>query len=110
MVTVTRATIESTAPADVEGWVAALAPGRQAPAVEILRRASRFAAQAHAGQQRASGEPYVYHAFAVARILAQLELNHEAIAAAILHDVVEDTDVTLVDIRREFGERVATLV
>jgi GTP pyrophosphokinase len=112
MVTVTRASVDAAtlAPADVDGWLASLARTRDAAEIALLRRACGFAAAAHTGQLRASGEPYVSHAFAVARILADLELDHEAVAAAILHDVVEDTAVTLVDIKREFGERVATLV
>jgi GTP pyrophosphokinase len=112
MVTVTRAPADTAtlAPTDVGGWLASLARTRAAAEIALLRRACDFAAAAHTGQLRASGEPYVSHAFAVARILADLELDHEAIAAAILHDVVEDTAVTLADIKREFGERVATLV
>ncbi len=95
---------------DVDAWLETLGSDRAVADVELVRRACHFAAQAHAGQQRASGEPYVQHALAVARILAGLRLDPEAIAAAILHDVVEDTPVTLDDVRREFGERVATLV
>src|SRR5438046_665019 len=79
MVTVTRAWADAT-PDDVESWLGALAPKRGASAIELLRRASRFAAQAHAGQRRASGEPYVHHAFAVASILAELELKQAALA------------------------------
>ncbi|HEX7044340.1 MAG TPA: GTP diphosphokinase [Burkholderiales bacterium] len=112
MVTVTRpASAAAVAAADdVEGWLNALAEGRGAIDVDFIRRACRFAERAHAGQSRASGEPYVQHAFAVARILGDFTPDHEAIAAAILHDTVEDTPATLDDIRREFGERVARLV
>ena len=95
---------------DVDAWLDTLGADRAIADAELVRRACRFAAQAHAGQRRASGEPYVQHALAAARILAELRLDPEAIAAAILHDVVEDTSVTLDDVRREFGERVATLV
>jgi GTP pyrophosphokinase len=95
---------------DVDAWLAGLAVERGAGDVEVVRRACELAERAHAGQQRASGEPYFRHAAAVARILADLRLDPEAIAAAILHDVVEDTPVTLDEVRREFGERVARLV
>ncbi len=112
MVTVTRPAPDVTAPAlaDVESWLASLAPARTPAEIAALRRACRFAERAHAGQLRASGEPYVHHVFAVARILVDLGLDHEAIVAAILHDVVEDTGATLDDVRREFGARVAALV
>ncbi|HEX7082468.1 MAG TPA: GTP diphosphokinase [Gammaproteobacteria bacterium] len=112
MVTVTRPASAAAAAAadDVEGWLRSLAEARGGIDVDFIRRACRFAERAHAGQSRASGEPYVEHAFAVARILGDLTPDHEAIAAAILHDTVEDTPATLDDIRREFGERVARLV
>ncbi|HEY8555040.1 MAG TPA: GTP diphosphokinase [Burkholderiales bacterium] len=112
MVTVTRPASAAAAAAadDVEGWLRSLAEARSGIDIDFIRRACRFAERAHAGQCRASGEPYVEHAFAVARILGDLTPDHEAIAAAILHDTVEDTPATLDDIRREFGERVARLV
>ncbi len=112
MVTVTRPVPDAAAPAlaDVESWLASLEPARTPAEIAALRRACRFAERAHTGQLRASGEPYVHHVFAVARILVDLGLDHEAIVAAILHDVVEDTGATLDDVRREFGARVAALV
>ena len=69
-----------------------------------------MAAEAHQGQQRASGEPYVRHSFAVAEILSDLDLDPETIAAALLHDVVEDTSVSLEQIRSRFGDNIARLV
>lgn len=72
--------------------------------------AYRFGAQAHEGQQRLTGEPYITHPLAVARILAGLHLDSGSIKAALLHDVLEDTETTLEDIRHEFGEDVALLV
>ena len=95
---------------DVDAWLDTLGADRSTADVELVRRACRVAAQAHAGQSRASGEPYVQHVLAVARLLVGLRLDPEAIAAGILHDVVEDTSVTLDDLRRDFGARVATLV
>jgi GTP diphosphokinase / guanosine-3',5'-bis(diphosphate) 3'-diphosphatase len=77
---------------------------------ELLSRAFRFAAAAHEGQQRRSGEEFVHHPYGVALILASLRLDEETIAAALLHDVVEDTDTTLDDVRDEFGDEIARLV
>ena len=77
---------------------------------EFVRRAFTFAARAHAPQTRASGEPYILHCLMVARILAELGLSPAAVAAGLLHDVVEDTDITLDDLRREFGDDVARFV
>ncbi len=97
-------------PADARQWLDALGAGRSEAEAGLIRRAWALAEQSHAGQTRASGEPYVSHARAVASILAELRLDAESIAAAILHDVVEDTAVTLDDIRAQFGPGVAVLV
>ncbi|MHB8534425.1 MAG: GTP diphosphokinase [Sulfuricaulis sp.] len=94
----------------IEHWLDAVTPGRPAGEREILRRAVLTATRAHAGQRRLTGEPYVQHSMAVAKILAELGLDHETLAAAILHDVVEDTAVSLDDLKREFGPRIAALV
>src|SRR5918998_1444800 len=77
---------------------------------DLLTRAFRFAAKAHEGQQRRSGEEFIHHPYAVARISAELRQPDEIVAAALLHDVVEDTDVTLEDLTAEFGDDVAQLV
>lgn len=77
---------------------------------ELIQRAYRFAAQAHEGQKRASGEPYITHCLAVAGILSELRVPATIIAAGLLHDTVEDTGVTLDNLRAEFGEDVARLV
>lgn len=77
---------------------------------DLIERAYRFAAQAHDGQYRLSGDPFIVHGLEVAKILAELGLDASAIAAAFLHDVVEDTGVTNKDLAREFGEEVAQLV
>ncbi len=79
--------------------------------MEHIREAYQLAAEAHKEQRRKSGEPYIMHPIAVARIVAEeLELGAAPIMAAFLHDVVEDTDYTLEDIRSRFGDDVAFLV
>ena len=95
---------------DLETWLGELAARHPAADVEVIRRACAQAERAHQGQTRLSGEPYVQHALAVAQILAELGLDHETLAAAILHDVVEDTGVKLEDLKRDFGPRIAALV
>ena len=77
---------------------------------ELLVRAYHYAEQAHSGQKRASGEAYFIHPCAVAQILIELGLDSATVAAAFLHDVIEDTPVTEEDIRRDFGEEVLLLV
>ena len=72
--------------------------------------AHEFSAKAHEGQERLTGEPYITHPIAVARILAELHLDAGSIKAALLHDVVEDTEVTFRGIEEEFGRGVALLV
>jgi guanosine-3',5'-bis(diphosphate) 3'-pyrophosphohydrolase len=76
----------------------------------LLEHAFAFAARAHENQQRRSGEPFIEHPFAVSRILAELHLDEETLAAALLHDVVEDTGVDAEQLKAEFGEEVAKLV
>ncbi len=78
--------------------------------VQEVYRAYLFGAEAHEGQHRLSGEPYIYHPVAAARILAELRLDHKSIVAAILHDVIEDTPTAKEQIQSEFGEDVAELV
>jgi RelA/SpoT family (p)ppGpp synthetase len=75
-----------------------------------VRRAYEFGAQQHAGQNRTSGEPYIFHPLAVARILAEMRMDHTTLIAAILHDVIEDTQVSKESVAREFGADVAELV
>jgi len=77
---------------------------------DLLNRAYVFAMKAHGSQKRASGDPYFSHPLEVAGILAELHLDSASIATALLHDVVEDTGVTLPEIKRYFGENVARLV
>src|SRR5438309_2117701 len=77
---------------------------------ELVTRAFRFAAAAHEGQQRRSGSAFIEHPVGVARICAQLHLDEQTLAAALLHDVVEDTDTDIKEVRAEFGDEVAQLV
>ncbi|MEM8815495.1 MAG: bifunctional (p)ppGpp synthetase/guanosine-3',5'-bis(diphosphate) 3'-pyrophosphohydrolase [Pseudomonadota bacterium] len=78
--------------------------------VDTVARAYEFSADAHEGQTRKTGEPYITHPVAVAHSLGRMHLDVEAIVAALLHDVVEDTDATLDDLSERFGEEVAALV
>jgi len=77
---------------------------------ELIQRAYRVAEEAHREQKRHSGEPYINHCLAVASILADLRVPAEVVAAALLHDTVEDTTITLKDLKRDFGDTIAILV
>jgi GTP diphosphokinase / guanosine-3',5'-bis(diphosphate) 3'-diphosphatase len=77
---------------------------------EWLMRVYSLADAAHQGQRRASGESYIEHPLSVAGILAELEMDHQTIAAALLHDVVEDTSITSEQVAKQFGDEVARLV
>jgi GTP diphosphokinase / guanosine-3',5'-bis(diphosphate) 3'-diphosphatase len=77
---------------------------------DLLRRAFSFAANAHEGQQRRSGEDFIHHPWGAAKILAELRLDEPTIAAALLHDVVEDTGTDIKEVRDEFGDEIAQLV
>jgi len=78
--------------------------------ISVLRKAYVFSAQAHKGQVRRSGEPYLSHPLEVANLLAGMKLDRTALVAGLLHDVLEDTDVTAADIKDAFGKDVAGLV
>ncbi|WP_318481490.1 bifunctional GTP diphosphokinase/guanosine-3',5'-bis pyrophosphate 3'-pyrophosphohydrolase [Photobacterium leiognathi] len=80
------------------------------PQLEALRQAFLVARDAHEGQTRSTGEPYIIHPVAVARILAEMRLDIETLMAALLHDVIEDTEVTKEDLASRFGDTVAELV
>ena len=77
---------------------------------KLLERAYRYAEEAHEGQTRLSGDPYIEHPVAVATILADLRLDTTTLTAALLHDTVEDTPIGLGDIERDFGNEVARIV
>ena len=76
----------------------------------LVKKAYDFSLQHHTGQTRASGEPYLVHPLEVATVLAEMRLDTTAIAAGLLHDAVEDTKVTIDEIKTEFGEQVAHIV
>src|SRR6516225_1693983 len=78
--------------------------------IRLIDRAYEVAAHWHAGQLRKSGDPYITHPLAVTTILAELGMNTDTLCAALLHDTVEDTPYTLAELRKEFGDEVATLV
>ncbi|MFA7216247.1 MAG: HD domain-containing protein, partial [Bacillota bacterium] len=78
--------------------------------LEFVIKAYNYAQQAHEGQKRVSGDPYINHPAHVAMILAELELDLSTIVAGILHDVIEDTASAMQDIEREFGSEIAQLV
>lgn len=78
--------------------------------IELVKRAFVIARDAHEGQTRSSGEPYITHPVAVASIIAEMKLDHEAVMAALLHDVIEDTPYTEEQLAAEFGSSVAEIV
>ena len=78
--------------------------------ITMIEKAYRIGKEAHKDQVRKSGEPYIIHPLQVAYILADLELDDSTVCAALLHDVVEDTDVTMEDLSKEFGKEIAELV
>ena len=83
---------------------------RESEDLSLIKKAYEFSLQHHKGTARESGEPYLAHPLQVATILAEMRLDTTAIAAGLLHDVVEDTTVTVQDINTEFGEQVAHIV
>ena len=85
---------------------------RYRPTVDLslVEKAYLLAEKSHYGQKRMSGEPYIIHPLNVSLILAELEMDNETIIAGLLHDVVEDTEISLEDVRKEFGDDVALLV
>ena len=78
--------------------------------LELVKRAYDFSQKHHAGQLRASGQPYLVHPLEVASVLADMKMDAVSVAAGLLHDAIEDTNVTSVEIRQEFGEQVAHIV
>jgi guanosine-3',5'-bis(diphosphate) 3'-pyrophosphohydrolase len=97
-------------PAAVEPILRALRTAHPKAEIGLVRRAYEFADQAHEGQVRRSGDPYITHPLAVAGILADLGMDAPTLAAALLHDTVEDTEVGIERITRQFGELVGIIV
>ena len=96
--------------ADADSLIEEVAGYLKPQDVEQVRLAIEFSREAHQGQTRQSGDPYVTHPIAVARILTPLHLDTQSIIAALLHDVVEDTEITAAQIAEKFGQPVADLV
>jgi GTP pyrophosphokinase len=95
---------------EMERVLAAVAEYHPAPDLDLIRRAYHYALNAHEGQTRKSGEPYIHHPVAVSAVVAALKLDEASLCAALLHDTVEDTDATLEDLEEKFGEEIAALV
>jgi len=101
--------VTATAPSElIPGWPNAFETDRLDR--ELLARAYRFSEEAHRGQTRLSGEPFVTHCVEVAKILAELQLDSVTVACGLIHDVVEDTNITVADVEREFGKEIAAIV
>src|SRR5450830_1731846 len=96
--------------ADAESLIEEISGYLKPQDVEHVRVAIEFSRDAHQGQTRQSGAPYVTHPIAVARILTPLHLDAQAIIAALLHDVAEDTNIGIEQIAEKFGKPVADLV
>jgi len=97
-------------PAEVQGLLAKMREQFPKADLDVIREAYLFAAEAHRAQTRASGEPYITHSVAVASTLVDLRLDPVTVAAALLHDVAEDTGVTLKEVQERFGPEIASLV
>ena len=93
-----------------EGLLQRIKRYNQTADVELLRKAFKYSYDAHLNQKRKSGEPYFAHPLEVAKILTGLKMDYETIIGGMLHDVVEDTSITIADIDREFGSSIAQLV
>jgi GTP pyrophosphokinase len=104
------ATADASPDDQFEQLIAAFREARPKDDVTPIQKAWEFASRYHAGQRRVSGEPYMSHPLAVARILAGMRLDVVCIETGLLHDVVEDTSVTVADIQKNFGEEVARCV
>src|SRR5205807_157089 len=94
----------------VESILSRLKEYRPAADAGLVRRAYDFAEEKHRPQTRKNGEPYIIHPLEVTEILAELEMDEQTLAAGLLHDVVEDCEVSIEEVEREFGSEVANLV
>jgi GTP diphosphokinase / guanosine-3',5'-bis(diphosphate) 3'-diphosphatase len=102
--------MKTTSPLSLEELLARLPDNYSMADRELIQRAYRVAENAHTGQKRASGEPYVNHLLAVSAILIEFSMPSEVVAAGLLHDTIEDTSIKAEDLRRDFSEGVANLV
>ena len=94
----------------IPGWDLSGSPHNDRLDRDLLARAYRFSEKAHRGQTRNSGDPFVTHCVEVAKVLAELQLDSLTVACGLIHDVVEDTEVTVADVEAEFGREVASIV
>ena len=94
----------------IPGWRESEHPLHDKLDRDLLVRAYRFGEAAHRGQVRNSGDPYITHSVEVAKILADLQLDSITVASGLLHDVIEDTHLTLADVEAEFGAEIAGIV
>ncbi len=94
----------------IPGWRESESPLHDKLDRDLLVRAYRFSERAHRGQLRNSGDPYITHSVEVAKILADLQLDSITVASGLLHDVVEDTRLTVTDVETEFGKEIAAIV
>jgi GTP pyrophosphokinase len=104
-----QAKVQDLGPQTVEDLVELIRAYAPNADFDYIRKAYAFSEKAHSGQIRRSGDPYILHPLGVAAILAELHMDVATVATGLLHDTVEDTEVTLDDIKREFGETVAKL-
>jgi len=103
--------VTSTAVSEIiPGWREDTLPLHEKLDRDLLVHAYQFSEEAHRGQVRNSGEPYVTHCVEVAKILAELQLDSVTVASGLIHDVVEDTGTTIADVEREFGREIARVV
>ena len=98
------------APATIESLKERLSEYLDAEQVGDVERAFEYSRDAHEGQLRSTGHPYISHPLAVADILAQMRMDHQTVMAALLHDVIEDTGVAKATLSRRFGRDVSTIV
>lgn len=112
MVSVTRSSGAETSKHQLDpvNWLKSLSDKYPERGLALIKEASLVAQAAHADQKRVSGEPYFQHSLAVADILANIDMDYETVAAALLHDVVEDSEISVDDIRKQFGDSIANLV
>lgn len=94
----------------IPGWSLSAEVNADRLDVGLLERAYQFSDRAHAGQRRKNGDPFVTHCVEVAKILADLQLDSVTVASGLIHDVIEDTNITLEDVEREFGCEIAQIV
>ena len=106
----TAATSVSESREFIPGWRESEHPLHERLDRDLLVRAYRFSEAAHRGQVRNSGAPFITHSVEVAKILADLQLDSVTVACGLLHDVVEDTDVTVADVEREFGREISSII